>query len=90
MDKQKSMNLTELLAKNKQWPLMYMFKFIVPNQNGKVDEVVVKLPKHGNITYKHTPNLKYVAITCVASMESAESIVAITTQATSIEGVMAL
>lgn len=83
-------HLSELLEKNKKWPLQYMFKFIVPNTDGKVQLVVDLLPNHGKISYKHTPNLRYVSVTCVASMPTAQSIVDITSQATSIHGVMAL
>jgi hypothetical protein len=85
-----SMTFLSHLLKNKDWPLKYMFKFIAPNNDGKVAEVVQLLPPSGTITYKHTPNLRYVAITCVADMPTAESIVHITSKATSIDGVMAL
>jgi hypothetical protein len=90
MTKHHHESLRELLEKNKKWPLEYMFKFIVPNTDSKVDQVVEILPKHGKVTFKHTPNLKYVSVTCVALMEHAESIITVTNNATSIEGVMSL
>ncbi|MFT3738620.1 MAG: hypothetical protein QM786_07660 [Breznakibacter sp.] len=83
-------HLSELLSKNKKWPLQYMFKFIVPNIGNNVQTVVGLLPNHGTISYNHTPNLRYVSVTCVASMPSADSIVDITNQVTAINGVMAL
>ena len=90
MSKQNYEKLKELLAENKQWPLLYMFKFIVPNSEGKVQAVVDLLPKHGTVSYKHTKNLKYVSITCKVSMKSAEAIIELSDKATSVEGVMAL
>ena len=78
------------LLENEKWPLRYMFKFIVPNQDGKVEMVKQLLPPNGVMSYKNTPNLKYVSITCVTNMQSANDIIAVTTQAVSIEGVMAL
>ncbi len=88
--KDKYLKLKELLDENKKWPMRYMFKFIVPNNNGKVDAVKELMPKHGKINFKHTNNLKYVSITSVASMKSAEAIISITQQAEDIEGVISL
>ncbi len=82
--------LLEQLLKNKEWPLVYMFKFIVPNRDGLVEKVVSILPTNGKMSFNHTKSLKYVAITCIAEMESAELIVSTTSEATDIKGVMAL
>ena len=82
--------LLELLSENKNWPLKYMFKFIVENEGGKVDQVVSILPKYGQLTFNHTENLKYVSVTCVAQMNSAEDIIEITSKAGEIKGVIAL
>lgn len=72
------------------WPLKYMFKFITPNEDGKVDLVKALLPNEGKITFKHTTNLKHVSVTCVALMESADRIVEITEKVDEIEGVIVL
>ncbi|MEN8123461.1 MAG: DUF493 family protein [Bacteroidota bacterium] len=82
--------LRKLLAENKKWPLLYMFKFVVPNEGGKVQKVVDLLPKHSTITYNHTKSLKYVAVTCKASMKSAEAITEVTKNISAIDGVIAL
>ncbi|MBK3516447.1 DUF493 family protein [Carboxylicivirga marina] len=82
--------LKELLANNKKWPMPYMFKFIVPNVEGRVQQVVELLPKHGNVTYNHTKNLKYVSVTCRVSMKSADAIIEITSKVAKIDGVMSL
>jgi hypothetical protein len=82
--------LLEKLKENKKWPLLYMFKFIVPNEEGKVEQVKQLLPKEGALSYKHTKNLKFVSITCKAQMPTAESIVEVTSAVNKIEGVIAL
>ncbi len=82
--------LRELLLKNKVWPLKYMFKFIVPNCNDNVNKVVAMLPKSGELHFNNSKDLRYVSVTCVAMMDSADSIIDITRQATSISGVMSL
>ncbi len=72
------------------WPLKYMFKFIIPNEEGEVDQVKTLLPKEGKVTFKHTANLKHVSVTCVAWMESADRIVEITERVDKIDGVIVL
>ncbi len=82
--------LKEVLEKNKQWPLAYMFKFIVPNREGKVQNIVDIFPKEAKKSFKHTESLKYVSVTCVLNMNSAEEIITITEAAISVPGVMML
>lgn len=82
--------LLEKLNENKKWPLLYMFKFIAPNEDGKVKEVVSLLPKNGEITYKHTKNLKFVSITCKVKMASAQTIIEVTSEINKIEGILSL
>lgn len=83
-------NLREKLLENKKWPLVYMFKFIVPNTDDKVNMVKSKLPKNGKLSFKHTKSLKHVSITCLASMNSADEIVDITIDISTVDGVMVL
>lgn len=70
--------------------MKYMFKFIIPNQDGKVDKVKDLLPKTSTMTFKHTTNLKHVSITCIAVMDSADQIIEITEKVDKIEGVIVL
>lgn len=78
------------LNETSEWPMRYMFKFVVPNNDGKVDLVKALFPQNGEMSFKHTKNLKFVSITCVAEMKNADQIIDITIQATLIEGVIAL
>ncbi|MCK3682805.1 DUF493 family protein [Maribellus sp. YY47] len=78
------------LMEMETWPLKYMFKFITPNANGKVDQIKALLPVHGTLSFKHTSDLKHVSITCVAEMQSADQIIEIVEQVDKIEGVIIL
>ncbi len=80
--------LKEILEDNDKWPLAYMFKFIAPNKDGKVQRVVDLFPAEAKKSFKHTKNLKYVSVTCVLNMHSTEEIIAITEAATAIPGVI--
>ena len=90
MAKEKFKNLRYRLMETEKWPLEYMFKFITPNTDGKVDQIKDILPNHGETSFKHTPNFKHVAITCVAVMENADQIIDVTEKVDRIEGVIIL
>jgi len=90
MNIDKFRNLRYRLMETGNWPMKYMFKFISPNRDGKVDKIKSLLPESGTITYKHTSNLKHVSITCVALMDSADQIIEITEKVDKIEGVIVL
>lgn len=83
-------NLRKALGEEKEWPQLYMFKFIVPNQHGKVDKVVSMLPDDGEISFKHTKSLRHVSVTCKAVMKHPDEIIFITQNITAIGGVLAL
>ena len=82
--------LKSVLEQNKEWPLSYMFKFIVPNKEGKVEKVINVFPKDADKSFKYTDSLKYVSITCVLEMNNAEEIITITEAAMAVPGVMML
>ncbi len=84
----KYIKLREILEDNDKWPMAYMFKFIAPNKDGKVQQVVNLFPVEAKKSFKHTKNLKYVSVTCVLNMNSADEIISITEAATDIEGVI--
>lgn len=90
METEKFRNLRYRLLETESWPLKYMFKFIAPNQDGKVELVKDLMPEHGETTFRHTKNLKHVSVTCVAVMNSADDIIDITAKVDEIEGVLIL
>lgn len=82
--------LKALLNEDKQWPRLYMYKFIIPNKDDNVEQVASRMPARSQITYKHTNNLKYVSLTCKVTMNSAESIIQVLIRGAEISGVMVL
>lgn len=87
---EKYTKLKELLEENKKWPLRYMFKFIIPNKDGKVDIAKEMMPKLSQIKFKHTASLKFVSMTCVTYMKSADDIIELTAKVENIEGAISL
>jgi hypothetical protein len=82
--------LRDLLEQNKIWPKMYMFKFVVPNSQGKVDRVKSILQPLGDLSFKNTANLKFVSVTCTAVMPNAVAVIEVYREVSVVEGVLAL
>ncbi len=79
------------LEKNHEWPTRYVFKFIVPNDEKKVEE----LKKHFEdieYTFKqnYSRNGKYVSLTFITTMNSADEIINRYKSVENIEGLIAL
>lgn len=77
----------EKLESSGEFPILYMFKFIVPK--GKETEVSALFPKN-EITLKPSSGGKYISTTIKAMMDSADQILDIYEQAAEIEGVISL
>lgn len=90
MERDHYKNLRYRLMETNQWPLRYMFKFIVPNADGKVERVKALMPANGSLSFKHTASLSHVSVTCVALMDNADQIIEITEKVGNIEGVLVL
>lgn len=70
-----------------QFPMLYMFKFIVPM--GREHEVGALFPKN-EMSLKPSSGGKYVSTTFQVMMESADQIIEVYEQAARIEGVISL
>lgn len=90
MDNQKYAKLKELLAENKNWPMSYMFKCIVPNNKDIINRVVALLPFQGEFAFKTSKNNKFVSISCVAQMSDAQKIIDITRSISTVPDVIIL
>lgn len=80
----------QFLKKQKNWPIKYPFKFIVVNDIDKIQIVKSLLPNGDSATYKTSKNGKYVSVSSVAMMKTAEDIIYIYEQISEIKGVIAL
>ncbi len=82
--------LRELLNKENNWPLVYMFKFIIPADNQKIAMVESKFSDEAIILHKESTNGKYFSITVKEVMLNADSIIEKYKEMKGIDGLMAL
>jgi putative lipoic acid-binding regulatory protein len=83
-------NLRNLLNQENNWPIIYMFKFIIPANNHKIALVQSKFSDEATITQKESSNGKYISITVKEVMLNAESIIEKYKEMDGIEGLMML
>ncbi len=82
--------LREQLNKEKEWPTIYMFKFIIPADNRKIALVEAKFSDEAIITQKESSTGKYISITIKEAMLSADSIIEKYKEMEGIEGLISL
>jgi uncharacterized protein len=87
MDADRTKSFKEQLDRSHAWPVLYMFKFIVPA--GKEEEVRKLFPRH-TPTEKHSQNGKYTSVTVQMMMPSSDAVIEVYETAAKIEGLMAL
>lgn len=82
--------LRELLSKENNWPMVYMFKFIVPADNKKIALVESKFSDEAIISHHESSTGKYFSITIKEAMLDAETIINKYREMEGIEGLIAL
>ena len=82
--------LRELLNKEDGWPIVYMFKFIIPADNHKIALVESKFSDEATISHSESSNGKYFSITIKEVMLNADAIIEKYKEMEGIEGLMAL
>ncbi|PKQ61320.1 hypothetical protein BZG02_16130 [Labilibaculum filiforme] len=90
MEQEKYNKLRYQLMESFSWPSLYMFKFIIPNSDEKVNAIKALFPSETQFSYKTSKDLKFIGITVKKTMESADAVIDIYIKAQSIEGVMML
>lgn len=83
-------NLQEKLSKEKNWPQVYMFKFIITADNKKLALVEAKFSDEAIIHQKASSTGKYISITVKEVMLNAEAVIEKYKEVNTIEGVMSL
>ncbi|MFY9309508.1 MAG: DUF493 family protein [Bacteroidia bacterium] len=82
--------LRELLNEENTWPIVYMFKFIVPASNQKIALIESKFSDEAIISHKESSNGKYFSITVKEVMLSADAIIEKYQEMGDIEGLITL
>jgi uncharacterized protein len=75
---------------DKKWPQVYYFKFIVPNDNEKINTVKGLFTDPSKITYRTSRDIRFIGISCKEIMPDAESVIAVYEKAGFVEGLIAL
>ncbi len=84
-------NLKEKLNNHYSWPSVYLFKFIIPNDESKTTTFISFFQDETDkINLNSSSTGKYTSISVHKKMNSAEEIIAIYEKATKIEGLIAL
>jgi uncharacterized protein len=83
-------SLYEKLSKDKNWPQVYMFKFIITADNKKIALVSAKFSDEAVINQTESSKGKYICITVKEVMLSPEAVIEKYREISTIEGVMAL
>lgn len=73
-----------------EWPNIYLFKFIVPNDNHHLAQVTALFDINSNISYHHSGSGKYVSLSAKEIMLSAADIIAVYKRAVQIPGIISL
>lgn len=73
-----------------EWPNVYLFKFIVPNDTHKVALVNALFDDTASIEYHESRNGKYISVSSREFMLNVDSIIDIYVRASNIQGLIAL
>lgn len=79
-----------LLMEQSEWPLLYYFKFIIPNEKEKIEMVKLLFSDPSKITFNASRDINYISISYKQYMSDVDSIIEIYRKAGLIEGLMAL
>ena len=73
-----------------EWPNVYLFKFIIPNQPQQLAQVTALFDETSDITFHPSSNSKYTSVSVKELMLDVDSIIEKYRNASSIEGIISL
>jgi len=83
--------LTQQLADDRSWPAPYMFKFIVPGTEERIEEVCQFFdPENAEIRIKNSSKGNYSSISVTLTMDSPEAVVQKYQEVSIVKGVISL
>jgi hypothetical protein len=80
----------KIQLEQQEWPDVYMFKFIVPNESEKVAQVTALFNNSTDIVMHPSKTGKYISVTAKELMLDVDSILEKYEEAALIEGLIAL
>ena len=90
IEQEKALSQLRDRLEREKWPQRYAFKFIMPNDAGTIKQVQEILPRDGQRNERLSQNGKYVALTHISIVPTAEIVTRITGKAMEVKGVMVL
>lgn len=82
--------LLEKLRQDGPWPKLYLFKFIIPNDNQKLAQTEQLFGGEAQVTINKSRTGKYLSISAKEVMVSPEEVVSRYNRASKIEGLLSL
>ena len=82
--------LREKLAADKNWPQVYLFKFIVPNDNKTVALTQALFGQQAHVTMTKSRTGIYVSVSAKEMMLSSDEVINIYKKSSKIKGLIAL
>ncbi|MDG1063142.1 MAG: DUF493 family protein [Flavobacteriaceae bacterium] len=83
--------LTDQLKKDTKWPAPYLYKFIVPSDDHKVEAIkTIFAPLSAKITVKVSSKGNYSSVSVAVVMDSPDSVVQKYREVSKVEGVISL
>ncbi len=83
-------NLQQKLDDQHSFPVLYMFKFIIPADNKKLAMVESLFGAEAQVSTNQSKSNKYISITAKEVMVSSDAIIAVYQKAEKIEGIISL
>lgn len=90
MDEERLEQLRASLNAEYDWPVDYMFKFIMPNKPEVIEQVLAHFPKAMDCKRRASSGGKYISLTISENVDGPDLIFSRYTAVSSIQGVMAL
>ena len=83
-------NAKTSLWAQQEWPGIYYFKFIVPNDKIKLDQVRKLFRVEDDITYRTSKDIRFISLSCKQEMKNPDEVLEVYRKAAEIEGVISL
>tara|TARA_B110000037_G_C16987263_1_gene451577 strand:- start:14 stop:295 length:282 start_codon:yes stop_codon:yes gene_type:complete len=82
--------LKQKLEKQNNWPRVYLFKFIIPNDNHKLAQVEALFGSEAQVSRNQSRTGKFISVTAKELMISVDEVISRYEKSTLIEGLISL
>ena len=88
IDKKKLGKIKELLESEENFPLRYVFKFIVPTSS--LSKILALFPEEKELSTKPSAKGNYISVTIVRIVDSADEVLKVYESVSVVDGVLSL